>query len=640
MSTIVDRIQGLSGSLALKPPVRVATTANITLNGLQAIDGVALVSGDRVLVRAQTDTSENGIYDANTSDWSRSLDFNGANDLTKGTLVLVTDGTNYGMTTWHVSTTGPVIGSALAFTRVFIGASDSVSHLPAGSGAVETDVRTKLRERVSVKDFGAVGDGVTDDTDAIQAAIDSGIRSIYFPAGDYLASSTIAVTANYTSLVGDAHGSSRLVASADGVSVLYFASATPTATTLKNCSLRNISVVVGSAVASITSGIGIKMTNCQQFQMSNVQIEGFYGGLLIEGGGINFLTNLVVNSGYNFGAYRSGSYGVKAIAHDLGSGSYKNPAGIGITSFDIFNGTSNGYLDHAIYIESCDGLWFSNGHCGFTHSACAYINPSVPGSGNVWVLGLAFNQVHFDCSGGLTEYGVKYNWPTSFSGSIRRHSFTGCHVGNAKYSCYYINGSSIEDISINGGRINLVNNSEWGIYIKDASRISIIGTVIDAVGATGITGGGALLDGADFVKIDAIFDTLPTGLSITNNATRNNIEGIFNSCTNDVDTSGLSNTTNRLSGSTTNVSYTVASASNIILQYPHEIFSITGNTTIDAIDATDVFLFRKVTLLFTSNCIVTDGTIKLAGAYTSTAGSSLTLIYNGSEWVEVSRAIL
>ncbi|CAB4126879.1 Pectate lyase superfamily protein [uncultured Caudovirales phage] len=82
--------------------------------------------------------------------------------------------------------------------------SSLVGFLQSGTGAVATTVQTKLRETVSVKDFGAVGDGVTDDTAAIQAAITyvgaSG-AAVYFPAGTYLVS-TITLAYEGQRLVG------------------------------------------------------------------------------------------------------------------------------------------------------------------------------------------------------------------------------------------------------------------------------------------------------------------------------------------------------------------------------------------------------------------------------------------------------
>ena len=70
-----------------------------------------------------------------------------------------------------------------------------VGYLPAGTGAVATTVQGKLRESVSVKDFGAVGNGSTDDTAAIQAALNSnnGSIAVYFPRGVYRITSTILI---------------------------------------------------------------------------------------------------------------------------------------------------------------------------------------------------------------------------------------------------------------------------------------------------------------------------------------------------------------------------------------------------------------------------------------------------------------
>lgn len=82
------------------------------------------------------------------------------------------------------------VGKWLVDLKSSIGAS-LVGFIQSGTGAVERTVRDKLRESVSVKDFGAVGDGTTDDTAAIQAAIDSLPAtggSVYVPPGVYMVS--------------------------------------------------------------------------------------------------------------------------------------------------------------------------------------------------------------------------------------------------------------------------------------------------------------------------------------------------------------------------------------------------------------------------------------------------------------------
>jgi hypothetical protein len=104
----VDRLQGSLSSVAIKAPVRVATTANITLSGLQTIDGVVVAADDRVLVKDQTDATENGIYVVSSSAWSRATDFNGSRDAVKGTQVVANEGSTQTDYRFKVNTDDPV----------------------------------------------------------------------------------------------------------------------------------------------------------------------------------------------------------------------------------------------------------------------------------------------------------------------------------------------------------------------------------------------------------------------------------------------------------------------------------------------------------------------------------------------------
>jgi hypothetical protein len=87
-----------------------------------------------------------------------------------------------------------------------------VSYTPAGTGAVTTNVQAKLRQSISVKDFGAVGDGVTNDTAAILLAFQNG-GHVVFPKGTYRVTTVLcqnvagltvdARSATFTSIYGN-----------------------------------------------------------------------------------------------------------------------------------------------------------------------------------------------------------------------------------------------------------------------------------------------------------------------------------------------------------------------------------------------------------------------------------------------------
>lgn len=70
------------------------------------------------------------------------------------------------------------------------GGSNLVGFIQSGAGATARTVQSKLRDAISVKDFGAVGDGTTDDTAAIQAAL-AASKSVYIPSGTYLVTGSL-----------------------------------------------------------------------------------------------------------------------------------------------------------------------------------------------------------------------------------------------------------------------------------------------------------------------------------------------------------------------------------------------------------------------------------------------------------------
>lgn len=145
--------------LDVKASCRAATTINITLSGEQAIDGVSVVAGNRVLVKNQSTASQNGIYVAAVGAWVRSTDADADAEVTAGMFTFIEEGTANADSGWVLTTNDPIVigTTALTFAQ-FSGAGD----ITAGAGLTKTG---------TTLDVGA-GDGIQVDADSVTIKLD------------------------------------------------------------------------------------------------------------------------------------------------------------------------------------------------------------------------------------------------------------------------------------------------------------------------------------------------------------------------------------------------------------------------------------------------------------------------------------
>jgi len=143
-SSITSRL-GTTPNEAVKAPVVIDSTTNLTLSGEQTVNGVAVVAGDRVLVKAQTNAAENGIYVCKATAWVRATDWNQSNDVMNGCLVLET--TNGDMYRAVYSGGFTLDTTEVTFTQIPYQNASGTVYDPAGAGAAATNVQAQLRYR-------------------------------------------------------------------------------------------------------------------------------------------------------------------------------------------------------------------------------------------------------------------------------------------------------------------------------------------------------------------------------------------------------------------------------------------------------------------------------------------------------------
>jgi hypothetical protein len=298
--------------------------------------------------------------------------------------------------------------------------SSEVTFLQAGTGAVVRTAQSKMRDVVSVKDFGAVGDGVSDDAVAVNAAITAvaalGGGDVVFPAGTTLVGSTIYVADN-----------------------VHLVGAGQKATTIKLKASANVNIIE-QKVGSTGIGMGLFDLTVDGNQANNTQGGVYLVGAIdqrgpswqIERVQVTKCRNSVMGSGVKAAFYIGGNTwqvirDVDVINNDFAQIAYWHGAADAVVNgvYVGTNGRSFGSTSYGLYLTGGGNL-FTNCYFGGTQSGPQVFITDASASYNKFV------GCIFDNSG---SNGVQ------ITSGASNTQFIGGQIGNSSYSdggTYYL----------------------------------------------------------------------------------------------------------------------------------------------------------------------------------------------------------
>lgn len=438
---------------------------------------------------------------------------------------------------------------------------------------------------INVSDFSAAGDGVTDDTCALQSAINSANGSLVIPAGNYLVSSTLTLKSDLT-----ISGEGRIKL-ADGASTnLLFGS------NLSNLHIRGITLDLNKE--NQTAGNGIILVNCTNCSIENLEaINSFNDTFLMRDGCSDYrIVNNVIRG--------SGNHSI-SVAGD--------PS-------DVDNCTNNAVISgNQIFNPTTAGINFSKSRRGVI-------------SGNIVEhdgTGGAHDQGHggVRITNGSTDISITGNYVTGMSRGLFIKDSTYCSA----------TGNVLENSQLQGIFV------QTDVSVADYNVIS--GNVVKSPGMANKPGStdGIFLANADWCTvtgntITSLNGNMENGINISRGSkqcavTGNTIQSpSASSITVDNETNTIGDNTGREGDDT------IASASTVTLPGVQSVFNILGTATITEMKGG--WVGRSVTLRFSSTATVQDGgNLRLSGNFAATNSATLTLMFLAGDWYEVSRSV-
>jgi hypothetical protein len=356
-----------------------------------------------------------------------------------------------------------------------------VTYNPAGTGAVATNVQAKLRQTVSVKDFGAVSDGViatgtgTNNTSFFQAAINSVASggSVYVPQGVYLCQSQITVPSGVSILGDGAYVSIICTNSAfnsDGLLKLNGAGGAPT-------TISGIGILAQNGGAGVNS-IGINSDVNGAF-LDNLWVSAFKTNIVLAGSD-NFLTS--------------------TISEETVS------SGVGISINDIAVTVSDCTLYNCYVGLSVGGVSFVNSPIAISNVRATDCDRSG------FAIGTSSNVQLVNCScGGTNNSTFQYaGIDIQDSSYITISNFVGRIGGSASTTAYGIYIQNSQTINVSNSQLTgwldglfannaqqlsisnstFINNLRRGVYIAGGDRVIVSSNSCIAQGTAAVTDAG------------------------------------------------------------------------------------------------------------------------------------------------------